>query len=356
MAGILSSDLAVWAIVKEATYGTDSVASAIDANTNFVYASMLSGSSMTPTPDFVRPNLVRASQDGVSHAYAANGGSLAFNFLLRGGVGTPNTPACGVLLQTMGLGEAAGASSTVYTIQTANDTSLSAWKWSRNISNDNWRLQRALGVRLTGSFSGTVNQDVSVSATGGCVNSPEYTVDRTYFNASDEPALDETGATVTYTGAATADTSERMLCKSVTLTIGGTAYPCSAFDFDLGFSVGPISAITGSSTVAQLIRSRGDGANASGNLALEMVDASTYGAALDDALTKYAASTEVALVIVVSGSTRKLTINMPKIQLTRPTERPSNGAMGWDLGFAVNGDFASAPFGDNSIVFTFADV
>jgi hypothetical protein len=355
MSGILSDDKAVFVAIAESTYGTDAVDAAIDANTDLNYLAVLTGSALTPSPDFFRPNQVRASQDGIAHTFVARGGGVALNFPLRGGVGTPNTPNYAAILDCMGLDYVAGASSTVCTIKTRNDSSITLYKYQRNISNDNWRLQRGLGIRLTASFEGAMNQEATGTATGRCINNPEWTVDRAYFNSSDEPALDFGGNAVTYTGAGTADTAERMICKSMTLTVGGTSYPCSAFNFDLGFTIADLDALTGAAP-AMPIRSRGDGANVTGNLSLEMVDASAYGTALDDALTKYQASTEAALVIVISGSTRKLTINMPKIQFTRPTERPNNGAMGWDLGFTANGDFASAPFGDNSVVFTYADV
>ena len=355
MAGILSADKSVWVARAESTYSTDSIDTAIDANTNLTYLAVLTGSSVVPSPDFFRPNQMRASQDGIAHTYVQRGGNVTLNVPVRGGVGTPNTPNIGMLLDAAGLGEAIGVSSTVYTIQTANDTSVTLYQYRRNIDNDNWRLQRALGTRLTMSMEGAMNAEATMAFTGRCTNHPEWTVDRTYFNASDEFALDYSGSAVTYTGAATADTAERMICKSMTLTVGGTTYPCSAFSLDLGFTVGDLDALTGTAP-AVIIRDRGDGANVSGNLALEMVDAAGYGTALDDVLTKYVASTEAALQIVISGSARKLTIDLPKIQFTRPTERATAGATGWDVGFSANGNFASAPFGDNGIVLTYASV
>jgi hypothetical protein len=354
MSGILSADKSVWVVRAESTYNTDAIDAAIDANTDLTYLAVLSGSSIGPSPDSFRPNQVRASQDGVAHTHVERGGNITLNVPVRGGVGTPNTPNYFSLLDAAGLNVAVGASSTVCTIQTANDSSVTLYQYRRNISNDNWRLQRALGSRLTMSAEGAMNTEANFAFTGRCTNNPEWTVDRAYFNSSDEFALDYSGSAVTYTGAATADTAERMICKSMTLTVGGTTYPCSAFSFDLGFSVADLDALTGTAP-AVIIRDRGDGANISGNLALEMVD-STYGTAFDDVLTKYQASTEAALQIVISGSTRKLTIDMPKIQFTRPTERPVSGAMGWDVGFTANGDFGSAPFGDNGIVLTYASV
>lgn len=355
MSGILSADKSVWVVRSESTYGTDAIDAAIDANTDLTYLAVLSGSSIAPSPDSFRPNQVRASQDGVASTFVQRGGNITLNVPVRGGVGTPNTPNYWPLLDIAGLDVAIGASSTVCTIKTANDSSATLYHYRRNISNDNWRLQRALGSVLTLSAEGAMNAEATMAFTGRCVNHPEWTVDRAYFNASDEFALDYSGNAVTYTGAATADTAERMICKSMTLTVGGTTYPCSAFSFDLGFSVADLDALTGTAP-AVVIRDRGDGANVSGNLALEMVDSSAYGAAFDDVLTKYQASTEAALQIVISGSTRKLTIDMPKIQFTRPTERPTNGAMGWDVGFTANGDFGSAPFGDNGVVLTYASV
>ena len=355
MAGILGNHH-VWAAVEESTYGTDAVGAAIDANDDLTYLPFLSGSQIKPSPNYYRPNQQRAGQDGIAFTTVENGCSWTLNAPMRGGIGSAFTPAVNFLLKACGFGEdTSGGTSSVYTIQTANDSSFSIWHWARNLTNNNLRLQRSLGCVGNLSVSGEIGIEATIAASGQGINSGEWTVDRAYFNASDEPALDEAGSSVTYTGAASLDAGERLICKSVTMTVGGTVYPCSAWNFDLAFAVGALGTQTGTYLPERIVRTRGDDANVSGNLALSMAAASAanYGAALDDVLTKYAASTEAALQIVLTGSSAQVTIDMPKIQLQRPEEREDNGAISWDVGFTANGDFGSSLFGENGVVITY---
>jgi hypothetical protein len=106
------------------------------------------------------------------------------------------------------------------------------------------------------------------------------------------------------------------------------------------------------------MRTRGDDSNIGGNIALSMVGTveADYADAFDDVLTKYQASTEAAIAIVLTGATSQVTFAMPKIQFARPAERADNNVMAWDLGYTANGDYGAAIFGDNDLTITYEAV
>lgn len=359
MAGILGTDNDVWIFADETTYGTDAVNAAIGANSNLTYLAVNNDSTVTPEGNTYRPNQARPSQDGIAHTFVKRRGSGTINVPMRGGVGTPNLPNYASLMEAAGFVITDNTTNQVFTLGTNNDSSVSGWHLKRNLTNSNWRLQRILGVLMKLALSWTVGEESVLAFEFLSKNYPEWdSTDRAWFDSDGDPTLDSSGSSVTYTGTASADTAERLICKSMTLTVASTTYACSGGSLDTGMTLETIDVGNGDPLASRVIRSRGDNANATGNLAMEMVDdgdVANYGTALNDVLTKYQASTEAALQVIWLSANRRITLDLPKIQFTRPTERPNNGAMGWDLGFNVNGDYATNKFGDNAIKFTFDD-
>jgi len=354
MSGILSSNYGIFLAVAESNYGTDAVDAAITANDDIAYRTVMADSALQNDSSFYRPDVLRPSQDGVKHARVSNSTSGTIRFPLRAGIGTPNTPACGIWLKAAGFTEAIGASDTSYTQSTNVDTSLSIYEYRRNLNNSNWRLIRLLGgIGHSLGLSVTVGEEMigTVQYLGN--NDDEMTVDRAYFDANGDPALDFDGSAYTYSGTTSAEDTTPLICKSVTMTFDSVTYPLSAFTYDSQLAGNPINTLNGATTDARSARGRGGNTNSGGNIALETND---LAAAFDAALTAYQAGTEAAISVVCGNGTDQFTISMPKVQLTQPSRRATGAALGFDLGYVVNGDWATNPLGDNGFVFTWDNV
>ena len=180
---------------------------------------------------------------------------------------------------------------------------------------------------------------------------PEFSDSLPYFDETGLPALDGNGVSIApYMGAVGVDDGSALLCQGITLTVGGTVYPVSAFSLELNWSVEGINSVQAESTRCKVIRTRPDDSNVSGNLALEYCDG---GAALDDVLTKAESGEAAALQIILANATEKLTIDVPVIQLTDPQERVSGGTRAFDVGFQASGDGSVPVWPRHDVVFTF---
>lgn len=343
--GILTSDQGVFVGLSEATYGADAVDVVIQALGALQYSGVDSDVSITREDAEFRPNRLRPSQDGVASVMVPDHNAWSLKHGLRGGAGSDFTPTYGWLLKACGLAETVSAGvSTTYALGTSIAASATMYHYKRDFG-ANSRLVYCTGALGNCSFSGSVREEVVVSASGMAASANDLAVARANISATTgRVLLDKAGAAKSLS-APVFDASEILIAKSVTLTVGGTAYPCSAFTLDMGMGVSALETMQSAQAATRIVRSRGDGANASGSLALEMSDDD---AALDDVLTKWVASTEAALSIVVAG-TRTITFTLPKIQLKRPAPRDSGGAQGWDVAFSVNGDFGTLPTADNGI-------
>jgi hypothetical protein len=354
MSGILSSQYGIFLAEIESAYGTDAVDAAITANDDIAYRTVMADSAIQNDSSFYRPDTLRPGQDGVKHARVSTSTSGTIRFPMRAGIGTPNTPACGIWLKCAGFTETVGSSDTAYVQSTNVDTSVSVHEYRRNLNNANWRLIRLLGgIGSAFGFQATVGEEVmgEIQLLGN--NDDEMTVDRAYFDADGDPALDYDGSAYTYTGSASAEDTTPFICKSITATFNGVTYPLSAITYASNLEGNPINTLNGATTNARSARGRGGTNNSGGNLALETND---LAAALDAALTAYQAGTEAALSVVVGDGTNQFTVSMPKAQLTQPSRRATGAAMGFDLGYVVNGDWATSPLGDNGVTITWDDV
>lgn len=350
--GILTSDKGILILIEESTYGTDSVDTALNANTNITYLAIDSDADIAPVYEQFRPNRLRPGQDGIAHVMVADHNTWTINGGMRGGSGADHTPKYSAILKACGFAETVSAgTSTTYKLNTSNDASFTAYLYRRTFAGAH-RLIHCEGALGNMSFEFAVKSEPHYSASGMAASADDWSIERSYFNGSTgKPDMDKDGNAVAYTGTVDYDTSEQIICQSITLTVGGTTYPVSEGTLDCGMSVGAIESMTAAQAACRIVRSRGDGANASGNLKLQMCDGGT---ALDDALTKWKASTEAALSIVLTGANQKITFALPKIQLTRPTPGDTAGATSWDIGYVVNGDHAASPFADNGILITYA--
>lgn len=353
MAGIISSDYSVYIIGLESAYGTDKVGADLAANNDVVYLAINNGGDITPVSVDFQPDRARASQDGVSSSFIKDMSELNLPVPCKAGVGTPNTPNYSALLKSAGFVETVGASSTAYVLGTSNAASISAWKLQRNLTSGNWRLKRATGGVLNMSLSANVGEEPVLTFAGQSASYYDWTVDRAYFDADGQPALDASGGSITYTGTATRDDAERLLCRGATITYNSGTVPVSNFTLDCALAINPIKTQNADPLSVRITRSRAGVSPANGTLGIETTD---NAAAYDDIVSASVAEEVATLSIVLEGATRQMTITANIQFVGRPSERANNGAMGFDCGFIVVGGFATHPFGDNALTLTYASI
>jgi hypothetical protein len=353
MAGIISSDYSVYLIGLESAYGTDKVGADLVANADLTYLAINNGGDIVPVPVDFQPDRARASQDGVASTFIEDMSEINLPVPMKAGVGTANTPNYGPLLKAAGFVETIGASTTTYTLGTSNASSVSVWKYQRNLTNSNWRLKRALGGVLNMALSSAPGEEPVLTFAGMGANYADNTTDRAYFDTSGEPALDASGGSITYTGAATRDSAERLLCVGATITYNSGTVPSSSVSLDAAMVIAAIKTQNADPLSVRITRSRAGVSPANGSVGIETTDDA---AAYDDIRAAAAANEIATLSILYQGTTKQVTIATRVQFVGRPSERESNGSMGFDGNFVVVGDFATHPFGDNAFVITYATI
>lgn len=355
MAGILSAQYHVFIAKSESAYSTDGVEAAFTANDDIVFLESNTGGELTPLADNYIPDRARASQSGVPSTMVKRGGEWSIPVPILGGVGTAFTPEYNAILKACGFAEdVSGGTTSVYTLGTVNDESLSLYMYRRNLNNNNWRLKAATGCVGNLSIAGAPGQEAIATASGQTIDYCENTADLAYFDVTDgKPLLDKDGGAITYTGTVSKAVGERMICKAATIVYNGVPYKVNTWSIDYAFAIAPITSQTGDPLACRITRTRDGASNANGELVITLCD---DGVAYDDLLAAIEANEVATLSIGLEGSTTKLTLNH-RIQFqARPGESPDGGAMNFAAAFIVVGDFASSPFGDNDSVWTYEAV
>jgi hypothetical protein len=358
----LSSDQSVWIVAGEAagSYGTNAVQTAFDADDNLTLLEVLSGSQITPAPAPVRLARQRAGAAGTKNTHIENVSNATINCAVRGGIGANFVPVLDPLFRACGLTQFSSTGGvTVYKAVGTNAYSASIVRYLRAITGTGieHRMQSLAGFVGTAVFTFTAGQFAQVAFTMTAPGHAEWGTQAAYWSAT-VPILDTDSDALVYTGTISQDNGEDLICKAMGVTVGSETYPCSAVTISLNWSVNPSGDVHADPPVARIMRTRGDDSNIGGNIALSMVGTveADYADAFDDVLTKYQASTEAAIAIVLTGATSQVTFAMPKIQFARPAERADNNVMAWDLGYTANGDYGSAIFGDNDLTITYEAV
>lgn len=345
-------DKGVVIALSESAYGTDAVDAAFSGNDNVTYLAVNTGVSLEKQTVQFEPSRLRASASGVKHTMIADHNVCEISGPLkawRGGTSGNETPYYDAILKACNFDETVtDGTSAVYALKTTNSDSATIYFYVRNAEDGNWRLNYLTGGRGNMSFNFAVNAEATWSSTILGASANDWTDDRAYFDSDDEPALNKAGSSLTYTGTASRDDADRMICQSMTLTVGGTSYPVASATLDCAWTTTPVRVVTADPTVSKLINVREDAARPNGTL--QLVDGAT---AYDDVLSKWDASTEAALVISLDDGTNDITFSAPALQLGAPGATNSGGIRAFDIPFFLNGDYGSAPFGDNDLTITY---
>lgn len=348
---LLLSEKGVFVVAAETTYNTDAIDSALAADEDITFLAVNSGVSLEAVDEQYEPDRFRPGADGVAHTMIPDHNALEVSGPLKGpasvGVAGGEAPYYAALLKCANLAEEiTEATSAVYSLSTANTDSVSAYLYLRNAEDNNHRLNFLTGGRGSMSFDFAVKTEAMWTAQIFGASSNDWSDDLAFFDSDGQPALDAAESSLTYLGTATKDDAPRMICRAMTLTLGATPYPVSSASLDLAWTTSPREAVTADQAVSKWINTRGSRPN--GNLSL--TDGAT---AYDDVLSKWRAGTEATLTIVLDDGTQKITFAMPNVQLGPPNGTDAGGIKAFDIGYFVNGDFDTHPFGDNSLTITY---
>lgn len=349
--GILSSQYGVVCAVTETTYNTDAVDAAITADADLPYLAVNSGVAIDPVAADFQPDRMRPGQGAVPSSRIGQMTDVSLTIPLTAGVGANHIPSAEALLKAAGLHGSNGA----YLLSTDNNHSCTVWLWERNLVSDSgtkWRLNRATGVFFNGSLSATVSEEPTLALTGPGASYHKRGEALAWFDSAGEPIRNLAGVHA-YAGTAAADAAERLLCKSATLTVDGTAIPFSSITLDFALATGMINTQQSTPTGKRATRARNGVSPAGGTISAEMSD---LGAAYDAMDADLEAAKVCSMVLVFQGATRKLTIEAEVQLVGQQRKRDTAGAAGWDIDFIVVDDYATHPFGDNGLAWTYAAI
>lgn len=330
----------------EATSGVDQIDIDLNANTEVVYQ-LVETCDVTPVASLLRPGMVSAYQDVQEHSYVKEGGSVSMTGYLTGkesAAGDP--PVWRAVLLASNLAETINVgTSAVYNVATERQSSMTVVRHNGELETSKERMKFTTGTIGSVKFMFAVGDFAKWEFSGEGIGHNVLSDDLEYFDATGKPLLDNTGAAITYTGTYGRSTKDLMVCKSVTLTIGGVSYCVSSASFDIAFGSSIVACITGDTSRQHIINTRGGDAPVTMNITLE-----DGGSALDDMLSKYPAGTTFAAALSITDGTDTVAISMPNSQFGIPAPGDDGGRVNWsvDIYGAVN---SSA--GNDSFTITF---
>lgn len=329
-ANFLSSNYKLAMFATEATYGTDQIDIDLNANTDVVYQQVES-ITITPAATIRRPTTVRATHDNVEHVIIQNGATVSMTGLLTGkesAAGDP--PEYAAVLKCCNLDETINAStSAVYNTATIRQSGMTVVAHMFGVDGTESRLISTTGVQGNISFAFEANDFArwSFDGTGNSFN--VESADLQYFEASTgKPLLDNGGAAITYLGTYGYSSKSPMVCKSMTVTFGGTTYNVSSVNIDVAYSTGTLDTVNGATTYSQVFNTRGDDSPVSGSFTLV-----SSGADYDDLLSKWPAGTAAAAVFTVTDGTDTISISVPNMQFGAPGGSDVNGISAYEVPF-----------------------
>lgn len=347
-ADFVSSNYGLVMFASESTYGTDQIDADLNANTDVVYQ-CVEECTIATAETLLRPACIRATHDVSEHALVKNGSTVSMSGLLTGKLSTAgDAPEYSAVLKAANLSETIAAStSATYSAATTRQAGMTVVKHEFSVDGTESRMMFSTGVIGNISFSLNANEYAKWSFDGTGLDFNPASDDLQYFEASTgKPLLDNGGDSVTYTGAYAYSAKSPMVCKSMTVTVGGTTYNVSTISVDVAFSTGTLDTVNGATTYSQAFNTRGDDAPVSGSFNLV-----SSGADYDDFLAKWPAGTAAAMVFTVTDGTDTISFSIPNAQLGGASGGDVNGIRAYEIPFfgAVN---STAGNDSISIVYT----
>ncbi len=346
--------------LTEATYGTDAVAAALTAGDALAYNEARSV-SITPALDRIKTTRTRSSMSGVPDAVLKNHSIVEIEHPITGPGAAGTTPSYAALLKAALFTETVSAGTSVTykpgTTQGAG-TSLTAYHWTRMVEEYRFRLAYATGVRGNLGFNFGLDDEAFLTFSGLGANFPEdssaasnphfWSEDLAFFDASGNVALGADGAAATTLGDETYADRGKMIPRSMTVTAGGTVVELAGFNLNLNLTAQP-KRITGADPVTSKVLL---GRAPSDNVTAEATLAET-GTGFEKLVDTWLSAGEIAVSLVLSNTTDRLTVTMPKVQVDTLAIQDSNGFAQWTVPLVLSGDYGASILGDNDLTWVY---
>lgn len=340
---------------SESTYGTDAVDAALqDGDEDLIYADV-DACDVDNKKVPIIPNRQRASNAGVAHKMVGDRAEVTVTQALTGkaasGAGNEE-PHYAPLLKAMGFGvTVVSGTSAAYKPQTVQGASMSIYKWSRNTSDANWRLEYSTGVRGTGTFTFEALQEGKLAFNGVGIFTDTISAAAAFFNSDGEAALlNDASTAVTARSAGTESQSNKSIlgCQGMTVTHGGNVLPVQSIEIVMNRSVTAKTTMNGStSAVSQVFLSVADGTRIEGSFNLQ-----DSGAAFDVIDAAMNGDTEAALAISYGDGTDTIAVAAPKCQIGVYSKSSNAENRTYEVPFYLNGDWSSLA-ADNDLTITY---
>lgn len=350
MAGLLLADKGLVLAMSESAYNTDAIAAAIAAQGALTYLAVHDDmEAVLEVVNYVPPQL-QAAAGGNPHQVFVNSSKLSGSLPMRAGVGTAFTPNYGAFLKQGGWKETVGAISTTYSLDTAQQDSMTFWQLVRDVETNDYMLMPVTGLRGNTPFAWELEKEPIMSINSIGASAEDFSPYRTYFGATDKPVLYYDGTPTGYTGTVARDTAGKLGCKAMTLTVGGTNYPAMSVSFDPAWTPTPISTLQASPTVSKIVNTRNNTTRSNGQIVL--MDGA---AALTDAKAKWASGAEAALIVSCDNGTESMRFEAENIQLGYYSKQAQGGVRGIGIPyFVVQPDASTDIFGEGWATLTYA--
>lgn len=341
---------------SESAYGTDAVNALLsDDGTGDIVYQTVRMFEIDPTLEIFAPTRQRASVAGVAHTSFDDLSAVNAEFPLTGRVGDDSgeeAPFYAALLKAAGLKETiVDSTSATYTPATVQQAAMSAYVFQRNLTDANWRLEYATGIRGNLKLAFEVNAE-AYATFEGFGRFEELLTDAAAFFAADGSIAKlkdgSTNVTARTTGTETQANKTIMGCKSMTVTVGGVPFAIAKLELDLAWTPDLVRTMNGAQTVTEVLLTRGDTARISGSFDLQ-----DGGSSANVVRNGLAADTEVALSIVLSDGTDKITFTASKLQFGFWNKGANGNTRTFTVPFFLNGDWSSLA-GDNDLSIVYA--
>lgn len=347
---------------SEGTYGTDAVAPILTtATADIVWQDVRQNFTIAPVRTIVEIDRARGSQSGVAHKTIADRANVTGDIPLSGwisGDAGEEMPYYAWALKACGMSETiASGTSATYRPSTAQQAGATVYLYTRNLDDNNWRLQYSTGVRGSANFQFALNQEAFFSFTGTGRYTEEISDATAFIGAATGAAAllkDGSTAVTARSGGGTEAYANKapMMCTNMTITVGGNTYCVSALNLDLNWTQDVKQCMGAASNVRSIYLTRAAAQRIAGSFTL--LDGAT---AHDQVIDSFVSGAELAFSLVLvegdgsSGSAR-ITISGSKLQIGAYTRGAEGGIQNLAVPFFLNGGWGDLTQDDDfSIVY-----
>lgn len=340
----------LWASEPSVGTPSDAVAALLTTATADLIYQQARNLAITRDTEIVETARVRGSASGVKHGVVNERCSVTMEIPMLAWAGTGEPPHYGPILKAMGMKEVIGANDVKYTPSTVQQAAATIYQYQRNAEDENYRLQIATGVRGSATLNLALGAEPFWAFTG-TGQYHELGLPYQYFDAATGEvkflADGTTPVTARTTGVEEYADQDPMMCKCMTITVGGKTWEISELSMDLGWSLDEIESINGCSKRVKALLTR------SGRISLSFNLVSYTDALLTEILGYLNDGDEITLSAEIGNSEGTITLTAPKMQIGNPEDGTVGNVRTYSIPGYLNGDWSSLR-ADNDFTITYS--